>query len=301
VSLQFPPQYAGVYFFADLCGGYIRVLDPDTKDVDDFATGISQPVDLKVSDDGDLYYLARGGSGVLYRISANTASGANLRVASLKVPKRAASGATISVKDGTSNGGTGSAAASETGFWLSADNTLGGDAFLGSRSVPALPAGVSHQDTTAISLPTLTPGTYFVIAEADSDDDVTESNEGDNTAARKILVGPDLVGLLATLPASPNSTAPTTIRVTTKNTGAELAAASVSRLYRSVDGSIGAGDTLIREFAIPPLAAQSSHLSEVTLVLPAGTYFLIARVDAGGIVAEVSDSNNIKKAKKIVP
>jgi hypothetical protein len=72
-------------------------------------------------------------------------------------------------------------------------------------------------------------------------------------------------------------------------------------LYRSADGSIGPGDTLIQEFAIPPIPANDSHVSQVTIVLPAGTYFLIARVDAGGIVAEVSDSNNNKKVKKTVP
>jgi glucose/arabinose dehydrogenase len=58
---QFPSNFIGNYFFADFCGGWIRKLDPAQGNaVTDFATGISSPVDLKVSPDGFLYYLARG-------------------------------------------------------------------------------------------------------------------------------------------------------------------------------------------------------------------------------------------------
>lgn len=65
---QFPAQFVGRYFFADFCGGWIRTLDPANGNVvADFATDISLPVDLQVSPDGFLYYLARG-SGSVNRI-----------------------------------------------------------------------------------------------------------------------------------------------------------------------------------------------------------------------------------------
>ena len=65
---QFPSDFTGRYFFADFCGGWIRTLDPANGNaVADFATGISLPVDLQVSADGFLYYLARG-SGSVNRI-----------------------------------------------------------------------------------------------------------------------------------------------------------------------------------------------------------------------------------------
>ena len=65
---QFPSGFTGRYFFADLCGGWIRTLDPaDGNAVADFATGINLPVDLQVSADGFLYYLERG-TGSLKRI-----------------------------------------------------------------------------------------------------------------------------------------------------------------------------------------------------------------------------------------
>jgi glucose/arabinose dehydrogenase len=63
-TVQFPPGFVGKYFFADLCTGWIRVFDPSTGTASDFASNISNPVDLKVGADGSLYYLARGSSAV---------------------------------------------------------------------------------------------------------------------------------------------------------------------------------------------------------------------------------------------
>ena len=69
--VQFPSSYAGDYFFADLCAGWIRKLDPSTNQVVNFASGINLPVDLKVGADGALYYLARG-SGSVFRVASTT-------------------------------------------------------------------------------------------------------------------------------------------------------------------------------------------------------------------------------------
>ncbi len=67
-TTQFPSTYVGNYFFADYCAGWIRKLDPANGNaVSGFATGISSPVDLKVSTDGSLYYLARG-TGSVHKI-----------------------------------------------------------------------------------------------------------------------------------------------------------------------------------------------------------------------------------------
>ena len=67
---QFPAADVGAYFFADLCGGWIRRRDPMSGIVTDFATGLSATVDLKVSSDGSLYYLSR--TGVVFRINYAT-------------------------------------------------------------------------------------------------------------------------------------------------------------------------------------------------------------------------------------
>jgi glucose/arabinose dehydrogenase len=61
---QFPTEYFRDYFFADYCAGWINRLDPAAGNtVVPFASNIQSPVDLKVAEDGSLYYLARGTGG----------------------------------------------------------------------------------------------------------------------------------------------------------------------------------------------------------------------------------------------
>jgi glucose/arabinose dehydrogenase len=71
--MQFPSSYFGKYLFGDYCKGTIRTINPDDKTVSSFASEVAYLVDLAVSDDGSLYYLARnsleGGNGVLYQIT----------------------------------------------------------------------------------------------------------------------------------------------------------------------------------------------------------------------------------------
>ena len=65
---QFPSAMVDSYFFSDLCAGWIHRLD-QTYASNDFATSISQPVDLMTGPDGSLYYLTHGGT--LGRIRSN--------------------------------------------------------------------------------------------------------------------------------------------------------------------------------------------------------------------------------------
>jgi glucose/arabinose dehydrogenase len=69
---DFPLGFVGKYFFADLCGNYVKLLDPATGKAELFATGLRTPVDLDVSSDGKLYYLNRGSGaagGEVWRVS----------------------------------------------------------------------------------------------------------------------------------------------------------------------------------------------------------------------------------------
>lgn len=64
-TVLFPSNFVGSYFFSDFCGGWIHRLDTVNGNAfSEFATRISNPVDLKVSPDGFLYYLARGAGSV---------------------------------------------------------------------------------------------------------------------------------------------------------------------------------------------------------------------------------------------
>lgn len=64
VTGNFPSAWNGKYFFADYCRGWIRALDPATKEAADFATGIASPVALAVSPAGSLYYASWSGNAV---------------------------------------------------------------------------------------------------------------------------------------------------------------------------------------------------------------------------------------------
>jgi glucose/arabinose dehydrogenase len=69
-TATFPSDYVGKYFYAEFCSGWIRRFDPATGTASAFATGISNPVDLIVTADGSLYYLARG-AGAVFRVRFN--------------------------------------------------------------------------------------------------------------------------------------------------------------------------------------------------------------------------------------
>ena len=70
-SPRFPSGYVGDYFFADYCSGRIYHLDTSSFTATIFTGDNDGPVDLKVSDDGRLYYLSNN-SGVIYRIDYNS-------------------------------------------------------------------------------------------------------------------------------------------------------------------------------------------------------------------------------------
>jgi glucose/arabinose dehydrogenase len=60
----FPPEYQGMFFFADYCQGYIKYLDPlDGQVAGTFATDIDRPLNFLAAADGTFYYLARAGMG----------------------------------------------------------------------------------------------------------------------------------------------------------------------------------------------------------------------------------------------
>jgi glucose/arabinose dehydrogenase len=66
---QFPDEYDDVYFFTDVCAGWIRKYDPATDTASGFATGFSRIVDLEVSNNGELYYLSRGDPALVGKIT----------------------------------------------------------------------------------------------------------------------------------------------------------------------------------------------------------------------------------------
>ena len=153
-----------------------------------------------------------------------------------------------------------------------------------------------------MTLPDVAPGAYFLLVQADADDDALESDESNNVKAKAIVVGPDLTIKAMTFePASPTSSTSTTITLTVRNAGGDTAGASVTRLYRSANGKLDGADTLLAELPLDVLAPGGSATQSTSLTLPAGTYYVLAVCDAANAVIEAKETNNLKKALKTIP
>ncbi|MBI4462341.1 MAG: hypothetical protein HY653_05495, partial [Acidobacteria bacterium] len=102
----------------------------------------------------------------------------------------AGAGMSITVTDTTRNQGGGTADASTTRIYLSINTLLdANDVPLGGRAVPALAPGVSSSASTTLTIPAGTAaGTYYLIAKADGDNVVAETQETNNTYVATILV-----------------------------------------------------------------------------------------------------------------
>ena len=218
-------------------------------------------------------------------------------VVSFVAPGVSGSGATMTVSVTTKNQGAGTAAQSTTRFYLS-DNSVfdPSDTFLNAQAVPELLAGASSSSSVSIVIPPTTVGSHYLIATADADAVLDESNEANNSVARLLQIGPDLT--ISAFTVSGNGGADSTIVVndTTKNQGGGLAGASITRFYLSLNNVLDAGDTLIGGRNVAALDAGAASAGTTTVTIPAsttaGTYYLFAKADADGSIAETAETNN---------
>jgi subtilisin family serine protease len=228
--------------------------------------------------------------------------GGDLVVSGLNAPASGAAGSAVTVTDTTKNKGGGAVGATITRFFLSADTVLdAGDVLLaGSRAVPPLAANAVSSGQTSVMIPAATaPGGYYLIGEADGGGSEVETSETNNTHARYITVGSDLVITAFTVPVAMAPGVTITVADTTRNQGAGGAPASVTKFYLSANGVLDAGDALLPGARqVPDLAPGASHAGSTTVTLPtplaSGSYFLIARADGDNDVHEVNEGNNIQ-------
>jgi carboxypeptidase T len=101
-------------------------------------------------------------------------------------PAAAASGGAFSVSDTAQNQGLVAAGTSTVHYYLSLDTSKdASDKLLsGSRTVPALASGASSTGTLSVTIPSSTsPGNYYLLACADDNASVTETDETNNCRA----------------------------------------------------------------------------------------------------------------------
>jgi subtilase family serine protease len=203
------------------------------------------------------------------------------------------------VSDTTRNQAGGSAAATVTQYFLSADAVLDtGDVALGSRSVAALGGSASSSASTSVTIPVGTAtGNWFVIAKADAMDAVLEIVETNNTAARAIQIGPDLTITWLSAPSNAGPGETITVTDTTANPSTGAAPGTLTQYFLSLNTALDAADVLLGSRSIPALAPGASNSGSVAITLPTGTatgvWYLIAKADGNDSLPESSETNNI--------
>jgi uncharacterized delta-60 repeat protein len=224
----------------------------------------------------------------------------DLVVSALTGPATAGAGFAITLNETTGNIGVAPAGGTSTRYYLSSDTAIGaGDVLLGGRSLAGLAPSGSSAGATNVTIPAGTVnGSYFIVARADDLNQALETNEGNNTRALAIRIGPDL--RVSSLTASTYATAGGTISIsdTTANLSASSpAGASTTRFYLSTNTTLDAADIPLGFRAVPALASGASSAGATLVTIPAGTatgtYNILAEADDAHVLAEKNEANNL--------
>ena len=201
------------------------------------------------------------------------------------------------------------------GFFLSTDTVLDESDPLLRRSInhtvpiePGGRTGLADRDLT-IPLDTVA-GAYYILAQADDQDVVLESDETNNVtvSAPFTITISDEVPDIVIADGNVDLSRPTVTRGGTvdviyqlENAG-EITSATPFRddIVLSLDETLDAGDTLLRQsflhsVPIEPGGRTSEHSREVTIPLltVAGNYFILVEADGDNAVEEENETNNV--------
>jgi subtilase family serine protease len=240
----------------------------------------------------------------------------DLVITTVSMPGTLAVDTSFPIQFSVVNQGTGSAAATSVGVYLSKDNRVSADdVVLRMRSVTALAAGASQSHALAEVIPApFTAGSYYVLLAVDPAATVPEANEANNLTAIAVTVTtpsvptvpepppapstPDLVITTASVPATiaVNTSFPVTFSVA--NSGTAPAGATSVGLYLSSDAQVSADDLVLRVRSVTALAAGTSQSHSLAEVIPdtvkPGAYYVLLAVDPAAAVAEANEANNTK-------
>ncbi len=271
--------------------------DVEVTPIDDTTLESNETVVLSLRAQGS-YIVGSPASGTVTIVSDDVAP--DFAVTALAAPQKFPAGVPTAVTDTTANQGKAQSPASFTSYYLSSNIQLdASDLLLGSRDVPGLAPGGSHEGSATLVVPAeTTPGTYSLFAKADGPGAIEESSELNNTRRLTIRIGPDLIVSALSGPATAAPGATIFVSDTTMNDGATAAAASVTRFYLSENRTVEAGDVLLQSRNVPPLAAAAVHTATTAVTIPTstatGSYYLLADADGETAVAEAVETNNAR-------
>jgi subtilase family serine protease len=263
--------------------------------MDDLLPETDETVILTISPDPA--YLVSGSDTATVTIQSDELL-SDLMISALSVPTTGGAGQSIVLTETTKNQGAGAADASFTQFYISANSAYNAtDILIGGRTVGTLAAGTSSSASTTVTVPEGTAGgVWYIIARADGETVVVETTETNNTLARSIKIGPDLVVTSISAPSTAGAGQSLAVTDTTKNQGGGASGPCLTQFFLSKDSVFGAADTSIGGRSIEALAAGATNTGSSTVTIPEGTaggvWYIIAKADGEGIVTETSETNN---------
>jgi hypothetical protein len=199
-----------------------------------------------------------------------------------------------------------SAAQLQITLYASADGTLdAGDANLLAFTTPALLLKTNGTKTfplTGATLTSLARASYFLLASVDSANAIAESDESNNVAASAsaIPLAPPVIDLTGqfVLKKQPSKFKPFPVTLQIQNLGTLPATgpiaidllASTDNILDNADLSLAAGVPVVAH--AQPGRSQNAKVKLSLASLPAGTYYLIAKLNSTNAITESDTSNN---------
>ena len=249
------------------------------------------PITASISGAASANYVLTVNPGIL---GVGVTVGVDLIESGVSVTGTPASGGTIQVAETAINQGTQNATASYTYLYLSSDGITKGTT-LSTRYVGALAAGAGSTATTSLTLPTNITGTNYVLACANGNNGVVESNTANNCTASAAftVAGADLIVSSVTGPVSGIAGGAISVTDTTNNQGGGAATASYTYFYLSTDGKTKG--TQLGNRNAGALAAGAGSTATTSLTLPTnitGTNYVLACANGNNGVVESNTANN---------
>jgi hypothetical protein len=166
------------------------------------------------------------------------------------------------------------------------------------RGAASLSAGNSYTHTKTFTVPELPAGPYFLFVDVDTAWVAPDANRGNNHRFVPIAITtPDLVPTGVTSPASARGGQSVSVSWTVANQGTAPARSPWGdSVYLSAQPACCAGATQLGTTShTTPLAAGGSYTQARSVVIPkkpAGSYYLIVKLDVADALYEADEANN---------
>ena len=163
-------------------------------------------------------------------------------------------------------------------------------------------AGGSSSEFVSFTLnQTLDLENYYLLAQVDANNEISESNENNNLAYQQITIGePDLIISNLSAPTTIEAGQSTRIDYTITNQGnGDVDNSSQTKFYLSTDTTLDANDTYLTSDTnydwFLSAGGSSSDYVYLTLdhTLEAGNYYLLGQADADNEISESNETNNV--------